>query len=405
MKQWKKTVISLVAAALIVLSAAARDAAHAAGESYTYEGKTRDILFEVPAGWTEKPVTLGGLEVKFKYAGETFTQIHYRVIDLLPLLDLPETLRPLISSELFTEETIAQLVSDTLNEPTVETLAIRDNLLFLARNKEFRTIAPYEMAVVIENGYYHVFFLYLTGEESLRQREAEFIGMVSSFRLNAAEEPDEPEPAEGADQKAGGGLTLTHSFVYYNREEKMGGYFARIENNSPDPLWLERGRLTVYSTDGEMLFEENYVQTDPYNVLIEPGQYAYVQEDLLDPLPEGAEIGEAVLELSASSEGWRAAIVPSTVAIITEEDGSLFVGLTLTNDTDEPMENLRMSFALYDETDRLIYVGSWYLDDVILHPHSTITYKGTVYFWVHDYLRQQGLTPARADGIVYQREE
>ena len=149
----------------------------------------------------------------------------------------------------------------------------------------------------------------------------------------------------------------------------MGGYFARIKNNSPDPLWLECGRLTVYSTDGEMLFEKKYVQTDPYNVLIEPGQYAYVEEAFLDPLPTGVEIGETVLELSGSRDGRRAATIPCTAEIITDEDGYLFVGLTLTNDTDEPMENLRMSFALYDEADRLIYVGSWYLDDVILHPH------------------------------------
>ena len=396
MKQWKKTVISIIAAALILLSAAAL----AAGETHVYEGKTRNILFYVPAGWNETPAISDELEIKFKYAGEMFTEIHYRVIDLFSTLNLPEDMRLLVFSDLFSEEDIKLLVGDTLTEPTVETLDIRGNRLFLARNNAFRTFAPYEMAIIIENGYYHVFFLFLSSEDSFPQREAEFIGMVSSFQMNEA-----AERAAGSDQTAGADMILTHSFVYYNRGAEMGGYFARVMNNSPDPIWLDRGFLTVYSTDGETLFEEEFVHTDPYNVLIEPGQYAYVQEDLLDPLPEGAEIGEAVLELSASSEGWRAAIVPSTVAIITEEDGSLFVGLTLTNDTDEPMENLRMSFALYDETDRLIYVGSWYLDDVILHPHSTITYKGTVYFWVHDYLRQQGLTPARADGIVYQREE
>lgn len=397
MKQWKKTVISLIAAAALILLSAA---ALAAGETHVYEGKTRNILFNVPAGWNETPAISDELEIKFKYAGEMFTEIHYRVIDLFSTLNLPEDMRLLVFSDLFSEEDIKLLVGDTLTEPTVETLDIRDNRLFLAHNNAFRTLAPYEMAVVIENGYYHVFFLFLSSEDSFPQREAEFIGMVSSFQMNEA-----AERAAGSDQTAGADMILTHSFVYYNRGAEMGGYFARVMNNSPDPIWLDRGFLTVYSTDGETLFEEEYVQTDPYNVLIEPGQYAYVQEDLLDPLPEGVEIGETVLKLSCSRNGRHASTIPCTVEIITDEDGYIYVGLTLTNDTDEPMENLFVSYALYDEEDRLICVGSGYLDEVILHPHSTITYKGTVYSWVHECLRQQGLTPVRADGIVYLRGE
>ena len=157
-----------------------------AEEQKIYHGKTRDIMFTIPDGWVESAPMNKGLEVKFKYTGEMFTQIHYGIEDLFPLTGLQEELRPSFDSELFEPEDIKKLIegTGTLTNAQVELIKTDNLSYFIARNEEFRTIAPYEMAVIIENGYYHSFFLFLSQEESLEKREEEFLSLVSSFSPN-----------------------------------------------------------------------------------------------------------------------------------------------------------------------------------------------------------------------------
>ena len=152
-----------------------------------YYGKTRGIIFTIPDGWIESTPMNQLLEVKFKYSGEMLTQIHYGVEDIVSVLGLPEEQRSSIDSEFFTPEDIKRLIegTGTLTNAQVELIKTDTVSYFVARNERFRTVAPYEMAVIIEDGYYHSFFLFLSEEESLKQREEEFLSLVSSFSANS----------------------------------------------------------------------------------------------------------------------------------------------------------------------------------------------------------------------------
>ena len=179
-------------------------------------------------------------------------------------------------------------------------------------------------------------------------------------------------------------------------------YFARIENISDEPMTTRWWKLIGYQ-DSEVVFEEGYIESVPDHIILNPGEYAYVEEYIYDSRLEEASITSFELkEMAGYYEGTAYNILPSEAALLTDEDGTVFIRFILSNNTEEILYPSYLIGALYDKSDRLIYVTTERLkEDLGIYPGSTVSMNAYLEDSITEYYQENGIVPARADSILY----
>ena len=179
-------------------------------------------------------------------------------------------------------------------------------------------------------------------------------------------------------------------------------YFARIENISDEPMTTRWWKLIGYQ-DSEVVFEEGYIESVPDHIILNPGEYAYVEEYIYDSRLEEALISSYELkEMAGYYEGTAYNILPSEAALLTDEDGTVFIRFILSNNTEEILYPSYLIGALYDKSDRLIYVTTERLkEDLGIYPGSTVSMNAYLEDSITEYYQENGIVPARADSILY----
>ena len=148
-----------------------------------YTGKKRAIFFLAPPKWLQGELrgTYSYLEVAFYPPDAKDTQLQYSCLDLIEKNNLPESMRPELSMDFFTEDSIKQMIGDTVTGLTVEKKNIEGNEWFILKGTK---IIPLVSAVNIENGYIHQFTLYETNTELLSAHENDLLLLLRSVNFS-----------------------------------------------------------------------------------------------------------------------------------------------------------------------------------------------------------------------------
>ncbi len=206
---------------------------------------------------------------------------------------------------------------------------------------------------------------------------------------------------------AEGKLEVTEKNLILYSEEDGGVFFAKVENTGDEAVGIGTGELVITSEAGDELLTDDYISSTPSFVEVPPGDSLYVREDLWDSGLEGATIGNYELTM----ETWEVDGVDAVERVSCEASFDVSgeygdcVRVTFTNNTEDLIEDFTVVAWLYDEDDNLIFVSSSMYGALAVHGGSTITDTLYIDGDLVEYYEEKGITPARAEAVVYYESE
>lgn len=206
--------------------------------------------------------------------------------------------------------------------------------------------------------------------------------------------------AEGLEVKNKNYLELSGQYTSDNAY-----FFAKVENVSGAPVTVGKGSFVGFSSNDEILVNEDYVFTVPTNVTLEPGEYAYIREYMFEKNLESDDVVDYKFSLSdyeySSPDEFDKIANENTYELNASNSGSSYAYVTLTNDTDETRFGYYICIALLDAEGNVLYVDYSHNTDIGVGPHSTVTYKVYIDSGIVEYFEQNNITPASCDSLVY----
>ena len=183
------------------------------------------------------------------------------------------------------------------------------------------------------------------------------------------------------------------------------GYaYAKVENSGDKPIKINAGVLELYDEEGEVITSTDYLQA--YARYLEPGEYTYVE--MYDEIEEeGVSAADYSMTLTGKSDKeytcLRLTCEPSLQMNV--EDGWWtynYMYALVTNNTDAPVYDLNVVFALMDAEGNIIHIEDHSMySSVALMPGSSITVRLDISSSFMEYFEANNITPASLDAIAY----
>lgn len=200
---------------------------------------------------------------------------------------------------------------------------------------------------------------------------------------------------------AEGKLKATHKNLFIVDDDEAY-FFARVENIGDAPIGMESSKLVAFNEDDEILLTENYVAPIPNYLILEPGEYVYVQEWIWDSTLKGSAISDYKFSASEYGRATRYNLLPctSTMLLNGKDSYSNYINVTFTNTSDETIWKTNVSAALYDTDNNLLFADGKTIDTIGIHPNCTVTVEISVPNAIIAYYYSHNLTPSSIDAIV-----
>lgn len=196
---------------------------------------------------------------------------------------------------------------------------------------------------------------------------------------------------------AEGKLTVTEKNLIQLDGSDVAYFFAKVENTGDDAIGVGTGKLVAFSADDEVLISEDYVSTSPNAAILQPGESLYVREWLWESILASSDIADYKFSMGTDDYGVPLKFVPCEAAV---EMNNEYIYITLTNDTEETQYGLYITAALHDAEGNLIFVNDQSVDNVGIHPGSTVTFRMYIDSDVVEYYANAGIEPAAVDAYV-----
>lgn len=196
---------------------------------------------------------------------------------------------------------------------------------------------------------------------------------------------------------AEGKLTVTEKNLIEFDGSDVAYFFAKVENTGDDAIGVGTGKLVAFSADDEVLISEDYVSTSPNAAILQPGESLYVREWLWESALASSDIADYKFSMGTDDYVAPLKFVPCE-ATVEMNDGYIYI--TLTNDTEETQYGLYLTAALHDAEGNLIFVNDQSVDNVGIHPGSTVTFRMYIDSDVVEYYANAGIEPAAVDAYV-----
>lgn len=169
---------------------------------------------------------------------------------------------------------------------------------------------------------------------------------------------------------------------FYSLEPYEGSFyayiFAELTNSGDKPIEFANGLWEIYDANGEALDSEDWLYT--YPDVLEPGQVGYLYT--YKSLENATSIDDAadyMLTVSgkAAKENPNVALPATVEYVYTKGDyrDKHELIATVTNDTDAPVYNFRVLFAIKDAEGNLIYVDDVMPSYVGILPGTSVEVK------------------------------
>lgn len=202
--------------------------------------------------------------------------------------------------------------------------------------------------------------------------------------------------------RAEGVITVQETNLVVMESGGYGCFFAEVENTGDAPMGVGNGTLVVYTPDGGILLAENYISTTPANLLLQPGERAYMRYYIWNEALTQAQVGNyqfAVGKADWTSEAEQLAC-EAELKLAGVGGYENYVYVTYTNTGDEVQYNHCINVVLWDEAGELVYADSYSTGRVGVHPGSTVTVSVYLDGNLLDGLAQQNRTPVTAAAQV-----
>lgn len=193
-------------------------------------------------------------------------------------------------------------------------------------------------------------------------------------------------------------------FAYEGYSSATGVFAAKIENTGDAPVAIGGGTLTVYDANEEIVHVKQYMASVPDDVIIQPGDYFYISENIY--FEDGTAVEDVVtyaVEVPASNRGYGYIKLPCE-AVVDTEDVSMFgatVDVTFTNTQDYVIYDYGAAVALYDNNGNLLYVSRMYSFDIGLHPNAIATLEVNLSIDALEYFLEKGIEIGSMDAYVF----
>ena len=206
---------------------------------------------------------------------------------------------------------------------------------------------------------------------------------------------------------AAGKLEVTHENLMLLDEYGFEGYvFARVDNTGDKPIKINAGVMELYNADGDAITSSDYLYTYGSEQL-NPGEYTYVRLSASDSEVKAADVADHLLTITGKSDkNYVASRFPATtdLALNVEEDyyTTNYMYATVTNNTDEPVYDIRVALALLDADGNILYLSEESMYNVALLPGSSILVREEIPSDFAESFEKNGYTaPASVDAIAY----
>ena len=201
---------------------------------------------------------------------------------------------------------------------------------------------------------------------------------------------------------AEGKLKVTEKNLLVYSGDDNGYFYAKVENIGDAAVGVDRGDLVVFSDDDEIILSDSFVTTLPSYVVLQPGDYLYVNEFLWDSALKDATIGDYKFSITAGRSMKTLEKIPceATFQLTGVDSYDNYVYVTFTNTLDAPVYDFYVVAALRDADGNLVFVDSNSLSNIAVHPGSSITTKLYVDRDLMEYYKMNGIEPETVDAMV-----
>ena len=206
---------------------------------------------------------------------------------------------------------------------------------------------------------------------------------------------------------AAGNVTVTDKSISMLAGDDSGHFYAKIENDGDAPVGVDNGKLVLFSANDEILVTSDYVNTYPSRIILNPGEYTYINEFLWDSALKNQTIGDIKFSIDSTDRGTEVERIPCEASFEINGSDSYdnFIHITITNDSSETRSGYYLVGALLDTAGNLVYVDTSQYEHVGLHPGSTATFSLYIDKDNIDYLESNGIQVGSVDAIVYYRAD
>lgn len=185
-----------------------------------------------------------------------------------------------------------------------------------------------------------------------------------------------------------------------------GVLYARIENTGDKPVCFSAGLLEIFDAEGETIASTDSVYI--YGDYLNPGEYGYARiRTKLDDQKGASDVDDYLATITGKSSRDKVTLrLPVTASYQPDTDEGYYtydyIFVTVTNDTDEIMNYIRIVVALLDADGHILYLANDNISSNIgVLPGSSVQFKLTVDSDYKKSYTTAGFTPASVDAIAY----
>jgi len=188
------------------------------------------------------------------------------------------------------------------------------------------------------------------------------------------------------------------------------GYaYAKVENSGDKPIEVNAGVLEIYDEAGDAITSADYM--DAHAEYLKPGEYTYIEIYAEIEDPENEVPADYMLTLTGKSDNdYTVLRLPCESKLeMGVEDGWWeynYMYATVTNNTEEPLYDISVVFALTDAEGNILYMDDDYLySDRALTPGSSMIIRKDISSSFIEYFEANSTTPAAVDALAYVIQE
>ena len=196
---------------------------------------------------------------------------------------------------------------------------------------------------------------------------------------------------------------LNENFLVYQVYGGLKGYYyAKIQNNTETPYFVNGGTFVLTDADGNAVGEELKYPNSRGSRYLEPGEISFISFRV--DIPEDLENPNYYAVIKAEKDTYSSkdyAVTVSSTEIGTDRYGNPAMKAEITNTTDEFLPGINVIIAMEDAEGKVIWLREESLYNYELGPNSTIKLTGSIDSDALEYFTSAGIVPTTVEAYAY----
>ena len=196
---------------------------------------------------------------------------------------------------------------------------------------------------------------------------------------------------------------LNENFLVYQVYGGLKGYYyAKIQNNTETPYFVNGGTFLLTDADGNAVGEELKYPNSRGSRYLEPGEISFISFRV--DIPEDLENPNYYVVIKAEKDTYSSkdyAVTVSSTEIGTDRYGNPAMKAAITNTTDEFLPGINVIIAMEDAEGKVIWMREESLYNYELGPNSTIKLTGSIDSDALEYFTSAGIVPTTVEAYAY----